>query len=227
MEDGEEVLDLLARHPSTARHIARKLAVRFISDAPPQSVIDRAAETFTRTDGDISAVVRMIATSTEFRGAEAQRAKTKSPLELVLSTRRAVGAWFDGDGEVIDALIDMGQPPFGHEAPDGWPETGAAWWNPGSLVARVNYARAVAFGELQTVRIEQWPAWPKLVDRTWAEQVDGVIESLLYGRASSELRSALLAGEPAHESPGTAAAREHALRHVISLVLGSPDFQRR
>jgi uncharacterized protein (DUF1800 family) len=73
------VLDIVARHPATARFIATKLARRFISDDPPQSIIDRAAATFTKTDGDIRDVVRTILNSPEFFAASAYRAQVKSP----------------------------------------------------------------------------------------------------------------------------------------------------
>jgi uncharacterized protein (DUF1800 family) len=91
IEDGEQVLDLVARHPSTARFIARKLAVRFVSDSPPGALVERAADTFRRTDGDIREVVRTIVTSPEFFSHQAYRAKVKSPFEVVLSALRAVG----------------------------------------------------------------------------------------------------------------------------------------
>src|SRR5688572_17861412 len=92
IEDGEQVLDILARHPSTAKFIARKLAVRFVSDEPPQTLVDRAAATFTRTKGDIREVVRTIVTSPEFFSRTAFRAKVKSPFEVVVSTMRALGS---------------------------------------------------------------------------------------------------------------------------------------
>src|SRR4051812_9131210 len=79
IEDGEEVLDILARHPSTARYIALKLARRLVSDEPPPALVNRAAETFVRTDGDIAKVVRTIVTSPEFFSRAAFRAKVKTP----------------------------------------------------------------------------------------------------------------------------------------------------
>ncbi|MDQ3083052.1 MAG: DUF1800 domain-containing protein, partial [Gemmatimonadota bacterium] len=82
IEDGQEVLDIVARHPSTARHIARKLATRLVSDSPPQALVDRAAQVFLRTDGDIREVVRTIVTSNEFYSTSAYRSKVKSPFEV-------------------------------------------------------------------------------------------------------------------------------------------------
>jgi uncharacterized protein (DUF1800 family) len=224
-EDAEEVLDILARHPSTARFIARKLAIRFIGDAPPESIVERAAQTFLSTDGDIRAVLRTIVQSEEF--ANSQRAKVKSPLELVLSVRRALNATFDGNGDAVDAMFDMEQPPLGRRSPDGWPDNAAQWLSTASMIARINYAHDVATRGYSSIRLEEWPGWEKLINEPYTTQVDGVVDLLLHGRAGPELRAALLAAEPLHAQPGSAAAREESLRKVIALVLGSPDFQRR
>ena len=83
--DGEQVLDILARHPSTARFIATKLVRRFVSDTPPPALVDRAAARFRQTDGDLREVMRTILTSPEFLSPEAYGAKTKTPLEFVVS----------------------------------------------------------------------------------------------------------------------------------------------
>src|SRR5476649_2133225 len=81
IEDGEEVLDILARHPATARFIATKLVRRFVADDPPPALVERAAKAFRKTGGDLREVVRVIVTSREFAGAAAYRAKVKSPFE--------------------------------------------------------------------------------------------------------------------------------------------------
>ena len=97
--DGEEVLDILAAHPSTARFIATKLLRRFVSDTPPASLVDRVAARFRATDGDLREVVRTILTSPEFFAADADRAKIKTPFEFVVSAVRAT------DAEVHDARV--------------------------------------------------------------------------------------------------------------------------
>ena len=89
--EGEQVLDLLATHPATARRIATKLVRRFVSDDPPPSVVDRAASCFLRSGGDLREVVRSIVTSAAFLDARAQRVKVKTLLEYVVSAVRAVG----------------------------------------------------------------------------------------------------------------------------------------
>ena len=91
-QDGVQVIDILARHPSTARFISRKLAQRFVADDPPQSLVDRMAATFTATGGDLRAVVETMLTSREFLSEGAWQAKLKSPLEMVLSAVRVLGA---------------------------------------------------------------------------------------------------------------------------------------
>ena len=91
MKDGEKVIEILARHPSTAKFISTKLVRRFVSDNPPQSLVDRVAGVYTKTDGDIREMLRTIFTSQEFFASEAYRAKIKSPFELAVSAVRALG----------------------------------------------------------------------------------------------------------------------------------------
>jgi uncharacterized protein (DUF1800 family) len=225
IEDGEAVLDVLARHPATARFIARKLAVRFVSDAPPQALVDRAADVFLRTDGDIREVVRTIVTSEEFNSPAFHGAKVKSPLEFVLSMRRALAAPVDTAAEVIDLLIALGQAPYSREAPDGWPEIGTKWLDTGGLVARLNAAIAVANGDFPSIPVEAWPHWRELLGQPREKQADVIIETLLNGRASAETRTALLTARPDN---GTAAKADQAvLRRMLAIALGSPEFQRR
>jgi uncharacterized protein (DUF1800 family) len=227
MEDGEEVLDMLARHPSTALFIARKLAVRFVSDSPPDALVERAAATYVRTDGDIREVVRTIVTSPEFFSPDVHGVKVKSPLELVLSARRALSAPVDTAAEVIDLLIALGQPPFGRETPEGWPETGAGWMNAGAIMARIDLAVRISRGELPSIPVEAWPSWSTLMGQPFDKQVDGVLETLFAGRSPPELRTALMAARPDAADRDDAENRELALRLLIALALGSAEFQRR
>jgi uncharacterized protein (DUF1800 family) len=227
LEDAEQVLDILAGHPSTAKFIAHKLAVRFVSDSPPAALVDRAAASFLRTDGDIREVVRAIVTSPEFFSPEVYGAKVKSPLELVLSTRRALAAPIDTAGELIDFLIALDQPPLGRLAPDGWPETAAPWLNFGSMLARMELAGHVADGKIPSIPVETWPEWTTLTDRPFTVQLDGVIRGLLSGQASPGTRAALLGARAKAGDSDTAQARQAALRELIALALASPEFQRR
>src|SRR5205085_5498638 len=120
--------------PHTAHYIAQKLATRFVSDEPPAALVDRAATTFLKTNGDIREVVRTIVTSPEFFSRAAYRAKVKSPFELVASALRAVGAQADTTPRAAQMVAFLGAPIFGHQAPNGWPETGDAWMNSGAIL---------------------------------------------------------------------------------------------
>jgi uncharacterized protein (DUF1800 family) len=225
LQDGEDVLDILARHPSTARFIARKLATRFVSDEPPQALVDRAAETFRRTDGDIREVMRTIVTSPEFFAPEAYRAKVKSPIEFVISLRRAMAAPVDTAAEEVDFLIELRQPPFGKLTPDGWPETGQAWMTADAVRVRIGIAQKVAAGEVPSIPLESWPGWRRLRGEPFDRQMDGVIELLLNGRVSTATRAAMNAGRSgAGDGP---ADREGMLRDLVAMALSSPEFQRR
>src|SRR5207245_2451331 len=150
-EDGERVLDLLLRHPSTATFIATKLVRRFVADEPPPALVERVAATFRRSDGDVKAMLRTILASPEFWAPEARGAKIKKPFEYVASAVRAV------DGYVADAragfllvrsAAEMGEGLYGAQPPTGYPDRAEAWVNAGALLARMNFALALTQGRL-------------------------------------------------------------------------------
>jgi uncharacterized protein (DUF1800 family) len=198
IEDGEQVLDIVAAHPSTARHISHKLAVRLVSDEPPADLVERAAAEFTRTKGDLRAVVRTIVTSPEFFSAEAYRAKVKSPFELVVSALRATGAAPDASPQTALLVAMLGQPVFGRETPDGWPETGEERINTGAILNRINFgmamAMAMATGRVPGVAARNWPLMQELAAQPRETQVDGVVRELLGGEVSPETRTVLVEG---------------------------------
>ena len=140
-EEGERALDLLAQHPATAKHIAFKLAQRFVADEPPAELVDRAAKKFRDTKGDLREVTKLIITSPEFFADGAYRAKVKTPLEFVASAARAVNANVQNAQSVIQALrTDLGMPLYGCQPPTGYSMTADAWVNTGALLNRMNFA---------------------------------------------------------------------------------------
>jgi uncharacterized protein (DUF1800 family) len=149
--DGEEVLDLLARHPSTARFIATKLARRFVSDTPPPALVDRVATRFLETDGDIREVVRTILTSPEFFSADAYRAKVKTPFEFVVSAARATGADVRDARPLARQVEELGMPLYKCQPPTGYKDTADAWVNTGALVGRMNFGLALAANKIRGV----------------------------------------------------------------------------
>lgn len=194
-DEGEEVLDIVARHPATAHFIALKLARRFVSDTPPASLVDRAAHTFTKTDGDIREVVRTIVTSPEFFSRAAYHAKVKSPFEVVVSTARALGGRPDTTYASVFAVGYLGEPMFGHQAPNGYPETGDAWMNTGAILNRINFGMAVGANRLPGSSTLEFPGADSLTTASRDAQVDAVVRSILGGAASPDTRKILLSGE--------------------------------
>jgi uncharacterized protein (DUF1800 family) len=207
VEDGEQVLTILARHPSTARFIATKLARRFVADTPPGSLVDRAAATFTATDGDIREVVRTIVTSPEFFSQAAYRGKVKTPFELVTSTLRALNTIPDPTPRTARVVDQLGQPIFGKETPNGYPDVADAWLNTGAILNRINFGTMAVSGQVPGVLLDRWPTARAVADSSREKQVDAVIASLLGGAVSPDTRQILITGRnPFAEANPNAAA---------------------
>jgi uncharacterized protein (DUF1800 family) len=151
-DEGEQVLHMLATHPSTARFVSEKLARRFVADDPPRAVVDRAAETFRRTDGDIRAVVTTIVTSPEFFAARGTKVKT--PLEFVASAARASGAEVRSARELARRIGVMGMPLYQQQPPTGYKDTAEAWVSTSGTLARMNLAADLAAGRVAGVTVD-------------------------------------------------------------------------
>ena len=195
MEDAEDVLDILAKSPATARFISFKLARRFVSDSPSKALVDHAAQVYLRTDGDIREVVRTIITSPEFFSQQAFRSKVKSPFEVVVSAMRALNASPDSTPRSAQVIAFLGQPIFGHQAPNGWPETGEAWMNTGAILNRINFGMAVAAGRLPGVSLSALPSLDTIRSAPRERQVDVVVATILNGMVSPDTRAVLVSGE--------------------------------
>jgi uncharacterized protein (DUF1800 family) len=150
--DGEQVLDLLAQHPSTARFIATKLARRFVSDTPPPALVDRAAATFRETSGNIREVVRTIVTSPEFFAADAYRAKVKTPFEFIVSAVRATDADVVDATPLVQGVRQLGMPLYMCQPPTGYSDRADAWVNTGALLNRMNFALQLVSGRMRAVQ---------------------------------------------------------------------------
>jgi uncharacterized protein (DUF1800 family) len=206
--DGEQVLDILAKHPSTARFIATKLSRRFVSDNPPTSLIDRAAKRFHDTDGDIREVVRTIITSPEFFAAEAYRAKVKTPFEFVVSAVRATGTDAVSGLPLAGALRELGMPLYMCQPPTGYADRADAWVNTGAFLGRMNFAVSLTSTRLRGARPNAGAEPP---DSTTAR--DALVNGVLGGDLSASTAATIA---QAQQGP-----------QAIALVLGSPEFQKR
>ncbi len=195
IEDGEDVLDIVSRHPSTAHFISEKLVRHFVSDNPPKALVDQAAAVFMKTDGDIREVVRTIVTSNEFFSQQAYRSKVKSPFEVVVSAMRAMGAQPDSTPRTAQVIAFLGEPIYGHQAPNGYPDTGDAWMNAGAILNRINFGMSVAANRIPGARINEVPGLDTLLSASRAKQVDAVVSLMLGGSVSPDTRAVLMSGE--------------------------------
>jgi uncharacterized protein (DUF1800 family) len=241
--DGEQVLDILAGHPATARFITTKLVRRFVADTPPPSLVDRAAARFRETDGDLREVMRTILTSPEFFSPEAYRAKVKTPLEFVVGVARTTGAEVEDATPLVRALQQLGMPLYGCQPPTGYKDTADAWVNTGALVNRMNIALALAGNQMRGISVDSRqlaspkpahadtasgggstvdnrpPASPKFASGDTASVAGASIDS-------RDWVTAILNGDVSEATLATI-AKATTVPQVVALTLGSPEFQRR
>jgi len=219
-EDGEQVLDLLVHHPSTARFVARKLARRFVADDPPDALVDRAARTFRETSGDIRAVVRTILESPGFWSRRALRAKVRSPLELVAGSVRALDARVDEPVALLRAVARIGEPLFAAQPPTGYLDTARNWLSSGALLARIDFGLALASGQLDGVLVDL--STVSRDARGPEEVLDRASRRIGAPPLSEKTRAYILAElrETPPQSPLVAA-------RAVGLLLGAPELQRR
>jgi len=230
MRDGEEVLDLLARDPHTARHIAFELARHFVSDNPPDALVDRMTQTYQSTDGDIRAVLHAMIYSPEFWSREAYRAKIKMPFELVASAARAIGADIDVPLALVQWTGRIGEPLYQCQPPTGYSDKSDAWVSTGALLNRLNYSLALAANRLPGVRTEL----RAMLGGDGAAQPGALLEQaiavLLSGEASPQTRETLQ--KQMNDPRVLRASLDDPITQVnegmiAGLVLGAPEFQRR
>ncbi len=204
-QDGEDVLDILARSPATAHFISLELCRRFVSDSPSTALVAAAAQTYMKTDGDIREVMRTIVTSPQFFSERAYHSKVKSPFEVVVSTARALGAEPDTTPRTALAVAYLGEPIFGHRDPNGYPETGDAWMNTGAILNRINFGMAVGADRLPGATVEGFEGADALSNAPRETQVNAVVNNILEGAVSPDTRKILTSGE--HPLAGAAIAQ--------------------
>src|SRR6185312_8096306 len=154
-------------------------------DSAPPALVNQCAGVFTKTDGDIRETVRCVVTSPEFFSRAAYRAKVKTPFQVVASALRAVNATPDTTPRTAQLVARLGEPIFGRQTPDGWPDRGDAWMNTGAILNRINFGLALAGGQVPGARLAAWPVGDSLSRLPHEQQVDGVIQALLGGQAST------------------------------------------
>ncbi len=236
--EGLEVLHLLATRPATAHFICRKLAVRFVSDNPPQSLVDRLSAIFLASNGNIGEVMRFLVQSPEFWSVTSYRAKIKTPEDFVISATRAGGVDVQDAGVLVKAIGDLGQPLYGRQTPDGYSMLSDPWVNSGALLARMNFSLALAGNRLSKGVTVDWLSQLGAQALPPEEQERQIENLLLHGQTSENTRNLILQqlatappqpgnGKP---MPAAVAANQPAAQQAAvtaGLLFGSPDFQRR
>ncbi|MGB6191263.1 MAG: DUF1800 domain-containing protein, partial [Terracidiphilus sp.] len=249
--EGRELLHYLATRPATAQFICRKLAIRFVSDDPPQSLVDRMGKTYLASGGDIASVLRTLYHSPEFWSVDVYHAKVKTPLEYVVSAVRASDAEIGSLRPLANALRSMGMPLYGCVPPTGYSWEASAWVSTGALVDRMNFALALAANKLPDIGTNWSPPADSSAGATLStgtptpEAEELRLESLVTpGGVSESTRTAVLQQfeqqNPTTQSanPDASTARPAAFRMqptplerqdamLAGLLLGSPEFQRR
>jgi len=252
MNDGLEVIDILVSHPSTAKFIAKKLAVKFVNDKPSEGLINRVAKAFQKSNGDIKTTLRALFYDKEFFAKENYRAKIKTPFELMVSSLRALNTQTKGSNGLIALLNRMGEPLYGYQAPTGYPDTAADWVNTGALLERMNFAVALASNRIPQTNVNLKPfeasdqrgVLDKAIDRILSGEINPQTKSTLVKQLAQPLPQVTLA-----ETSESNEMRDNSMRNnrrrgrnrrarlrqprgnpeifkVVGLLLGSPDFQR-
>jgi uncharacterized protein (DUF1800 family) len=234
-KEGYEVLRILAHHPSTAKFVCTKLAVRFVSDDPPPELVSRMAQTFLKKDGDIRQVLKTMFESPEFWAADTYRAKVKTPLEFTVSAIRASGADVTDAAPLARQLQNMGMQIYGAQPPTGYSMKAAAWVNSSALLGRMNFALALTAGKLKGVQVNSTTANPENSSTDNGPADPSVtlahLESeLLHGAVSKQTHDTIAArlqdpqiSQRRLDDP----ARAPNINAIAGLLLGSPEFQKK
>jgi uncharacterized protein (DUF1800 family) len=230
MKDGQEVIELLVHHPSTARFISTKLARRFVSDNPPASLVNRMADSFKSSDGDIRVVLKTMIWSPEFWSREAYRAKIKTPFELVISTARATGSDVDTPLPLVQWIGRIGEPLYQCQPPTGYADKAEAWVNTGALLNRLNYSLALAGNKMRGARTDVASLLGADSAADAKVALDRAVQVFLGGHVAPTTVETL---QKQLDNPQVLQAalddprKQVDLGVVAGLVLGAPEFQRR
>lgn len=224
IDEGMEILKMLAHHPSTASFISTKLVRRFVADDPPAGIVAAASRTFLETDGDISAVLRTIFTSPEFFAPHHYQVKIKKPIEVVASAIRATGAELgvmsDETFNYLHGIMEqMGEELYRHEQPDGYPDVGPAWVATGALFSRIKFAVDLAASQVPEVTPDLPSAVSLFTRMAFAEpreenptEVEALVDRLILEASARGVETAQM-------------DRDRIIRTAVAL--GSPQFQKR
>ena len=219
IEEGEQALDILAKHPSTSRQISFKLAQYFVADNPPKSLVNQLSKRFTATNGDIKLVLDTLFRSPEFWDPKYYGVKFKTPYQYAISSIRSTGTEITNPKPLNDFLKQQGMPLYGCPTPNGYKNTQDAWLNPDSLTRRINYATNLAKGKLPvSASITTAPNSPLQIQSSLPSALTiPVIDPVKLAATLGNIFSVQTQQAIATSSPDIRAA----------LILGSPEFMKK
>jgi uncharacterized protein (DUF1800 family) len=229
-KDGEDALKMLANDPHTARRISTELAQRFVSDEPPQSLVDRMTKEYEATGGDTRSVLRAMIYSPEFWSRDAYRSKVKTPFELVASTARILEADVPVSLPLTQWVGRMGEPLFQCEPPTGYSEKSSTWVNTGALLNRLNFALSFAGDHMAGANVDLQPLFTEDASKSAPVALSRAIDVFLHGQIADTTRSTLqerLDDPQILQAKTNDSERQVNAGLISGLVLGAPEFQRR
>lgn len=217
-EEGVRLLEMLAKHPATAKHLARRLCSRFVADQPPPSCVTAAEQAFLRSEGDLKEVLRAIANDASFWSPEARGRKLKTPLEFLASAARALEACPDGSLALSVSLERLGYPLLQERVPTGYPDSEPEWASGGGMLARMSFASQLGAGQVEGLNVP----W----DDTLPLEPDGELFVVRLGQrllgAGRDSRTVSLVRDELKSVTEPKQLRAAA----VALFIGSPEFQR-
>ena len=213
VEEGERVLDILVKHPSTAQFISTKLARRFITDKPSEKLVDRLAKTFQKSEGDLNAMMLAVAESPEFWEEATNRTKLKSPFELAVGSLRALDAKINNPRPVLNWVTRMGEPLYRYLPPTGFPDYADSWANTGTLVTRMNFGLFLTLGRNNGIQVDYSQG-----DVASSDAVFKTYTTRLLPEQDADKKLKHLTPMVDQE-----AGRKNA--QIVGLILGSPEYQ--
>jgi uncharacterized protein (DUF1800 family) len=230
MRDGEQVIDLLTHHPSTAKFISTELARRFVSDTPPPALVARMSQTYLADDGDIRSVMRTMIYSPEFWSRDAYRAKIKTPYELVISAVRTLGTDVDTPMPLVQWVGRIGEPLYQCQPPTGYSDKADAWVNTGALLNRLNFSLTLAGNKIRGSRSDVTSLLGTDAGAEPKVALTRAVDVFLGGAAAPNTIDTLqkqLDNPQVLQAKLDDPAKQTDLGVVTGLVLGAPEFQRR
>ncbi len=212
----EQLTDIILKHPAIPVFISRKLVRRFVADDPPPELVNEAANTFRRTDGDIKAVLSTILHSAEIQN---PTLKLKRPFNYMVGALRQLNAETDANPALVEMLGRMGQPLFQFPTPDGYPDTSSAWV--GNLITRWHFALSLATDSLPGTKIDlaRLTKEAELTNNPTLDNAISRLSSLLLGKELPAQDQTALVGLWGNTLDETG------LRAALATLLSSPYYQ--